>query len=85
MKDKYIIVKKYIDEYDYYSLLRHGAPEDEFAAEAHKICELITENSSVEEIAEAIAVAMYDSFGNEKNAQKYVEVARKIKTEFEDT
>ena len=28
--DKFRIIKKYIDEYDYYSLLKHGAPEDEF-------------------------------------------------------
>lgn len=81
MKDKYLIVKKYIDEYDYYSLLKHGAPEDEFATEVHKICGLITENSSVGEIAEAIAETMKVAFGNEENAKRYVEIARKIKSE----
>ena len=30
MKGKFKIVKKYIDEYDYYGLLRDGAPDDEF-------------------------------------------------------
>lgn len=34
MNDKFKNVKKYIDEYDYYALLRDGAPDDEFVSEA---------------------------------------------------
>lgn len=29
---KFKIVKKYIDEYDFYSMLAHGEPQDEFAS-----------------------------------------------------
>lgn len=79
MKDMFSVVKKYVDEYDYDFLLRHGAPKDEFDSETRKICELITQDSSIEEIAEAIATVMHMAFGNEENAEKYLETARKIK------
>lgn len=81
MKDKYEIVKKYIDEYDYYSLLRDGAPEDEFDSEVRKICNLISSDSSTERIAEVIAMVMRSSFGNEEKTESYMEIAEKIKWE----
>ena len=32
MSDKFLVIKKYIDEMDYYTLLASGAPSDEFDA-----------------------------------------------------
>ena len=81
MKNKYLTVKKYIDEYDYYSLLKQGAPENEFASEAYKISELISEESSVEQISETIAKVMHLAFGNDEIAEKYLDIARKINAE----
>lgn len=55
MNKIFTIVKKYIDEYDYYCLLREGAPEDEFASEALRMSDCISEDSTVEQIAAIIA------------------------------
>lgn len=81
MNDKFIIVKKWLDAYDYYSLLKNGAPEDEFASEARKISDLITDDSSVERIAEVIAMVMHSAFGNDERPERYLEMAKKIKAE----
>lgn len=81
MNDKFVIVKKYIDEYDYYSLLEDGAPEDEFDSEARKISDLIDTDSSIERIAEVIAMVMRSAFGNVEQTENYLETAGKIKSE----
>lgn len=81
MNDKFVIVKKYIDEYDYYSLLEDGAPEDEFDLEARKISDLIDSDSSIERIAEVVAMVMRSAFGNEEQTENYLETAGKIKAE----
>ena len=62
MKDKYLVVKKYMDEYDYESLLELGAPDDEYDIESRVISCLITKDNSVEEIAEVIARVMKHFF-----------------------
>ena len=51
MNSKFKIVKKYVDEYDYYGLLRDGAPDDEFVSEALRISDRISEDSTIEQIA----------------------------------
>lgn len=81
MSDKFTIVKKYIDKYDYYSLLNHGAPDDEYLSEAAEISGLISEGSSAKEIAAVIAAVMQKYFGNTENPQKYLDIAIKIKSE----
>lgn len=50
-KSKYDIVKKYIDHYDFMSLLELGAPENEYSIEIDAICERLSSNSSPKEIA----------------------------------
>ena len=47
MNSKFKIVKKYVDEYDYYGLLRDGAPDDEFISEALRISATHTLHSSL--------------------------------------
>ena len=51
------IVKKYIDEYDYYKLLYNGAPDDEFDDYINMVVNEINSNSTAENIAESIARA----------------------------
>jgi hypothetical protein len=41
--NRFEIVKKYIDEYDYYDLLACGAPNDEFDRYSRKFANTITE------------------------------------------
>lgn len=76
------LVKKYIDEYDYCSLFRLGAPGNEFDSETRKICERIELDNSVEEIAEIIAEVFSKNFLTNEDPNSFVEVAQKIKSEF---
>lgn len=76
---KYQIIKKHIDEYDYYSLLKNGAPDDEFDSYSREFAELINERNTVEEIAVIIAERLERAFGNEVEPEKFISVAEKIK------
>ena len=49
------IVKKRIDEADYMSLLKTGAPDDEYDLESEMISSAISAGSSADEIAEIIS------------------------------
>ncbi|MDE7302390.1 MAG: hypothetical protein K2N60_03615 [Oscillospiraceae bacterium] len=81
MNDKLTIVKKYIDKHDYYSLLKHGAPDNEYLSEAVEISDLISSDSSAEQIAEVIASVMQKYFGNNIKPEQYSEFAQEIKSE----
>ena len=76
---KFEVVKKYIDEYDYYGLLKCGAPNDEFDGYSQKITEVITENNTVEDIATLIAGIIDNAFGEEVKPEKFLEISKKIK------
>lgn len=75
------IVKKYIDDYDYYGLLRDGAPDDEFVSESLRISDRISEDSSIEQIAATIADVFHIAFGNDEEPNHYIPVAQKIWSE----
>ncbi len=77
---KFEIIKKCIDEYDYYGLLASGAPNDEFDCYSRKFAEIITENDTVEDIAMLIAETMDKAFNEEVKPKKFLEIARKIRT-----
>ena len=81
MSKIFTIVKKYIDEYDYYCLLREGAPDDEFVSEALRMSDRISEDSTVEQIAAIIADVFHHSFGNNEEPKHYLPVAQKIWSE----
>jgi len=81
MSKIFTIVKKYIDEYDYYGLLRDGAPVDEFISESLRISDHISEDSSIEQIAATIADVFHTAFGNEEDPNHYMTVAQKIWSE----
>lgn len=76
--EKYEIIKKYLDEYDYYGLLAGGAPRDEFVGEAHGLAEIISEQDSADEIAAKLANTLDTAFGEKLGAEKFGEIARKI-------
>lgn len=76
---KFEIVKKYIDEYDYYGLLAGGAPNDEFDSYSRKLAAVITENDTVEEIAVLIAETIDKAFNEEIKLDNFLEIAQKIR------
>lgn len=80
-KDKFLIVKKFIDQMDYYSLLAGGAPFDEFDIESKKISKIIRYDHSVQEIANIIASVFNEQFGEHDNASAFLSVAEQIKNE----
>lgn len=87
MNEIYSIVKKYIDEYDFENLLAIGAPQNEYSLESKRISDLITNESSTEEIATAIASVMKSSFGclekvDINKTDSFMEIAKKIKNDF---
>ena len=47
MADRFHIVKKYIDQMDYYDLLASGAPSDEFDIESKEISARIRQEHTV--------------------------------------
>ena len=75
------VVKKYIDQMDYYALLAQGAPGDEFDIESARISLRITEDSDVAEIATIIADVFSYSFGESENAEKFMKWAVAIKSD----
>lgn len=79
MDTKFKIVKKYIDEMDYFALLAGGAPENEFDMESAEISRQIYAKNDVEEIAKVIAQVFEKNFGEHEDAQRFLLIAEKIK------
>ena len=73
------VIKKYIDEYDYYGLLKDGAPSDEFDKYSRRLVWIINKTDTVDTIAMKIAELMDSAFGEEINPYKFVDLAQKIK------
>ncbi len=77
--NKFEIVKKYIDEYDYYGLLACHAPDDEFDSYSQQLADSIRGDDTVEDIARLIANIMDKAFAEEINPEKFIDVADKIR------
>ena len=77
--NKFKIVKKYIDEYDYYGLLSCHAPDDEFDSYSQQLADSIRGDDTVEDIARLIANIMDKAFAEEINPEKFIDVADKIR------
>lgn len=75
---KYKIVKKYIDEMDYYSLLSCGAPNDEFDIESHEISVRITNTQTERDIAQIIMEVFNKTFGHKNTMEPFIDCAKKI-------
>ena len=87
--DKYSIVKKNIDEYDFDNIFGAGAPRDEYDMESHKISKIIDKNNTIGEISQVIADVFRLSWGvlskvDVNNPDDFLEVAEHIKVEMED-
>lgn len=76
--DRFEIIKKRIDEYDYYKLLARGAPNDEFDSYSRMFANTITEKDSIEDIARLIAETMDKAFSEEIKPEKFLETAKMI-------
>ena len=79
--NRFEIVKKYIDEYDYYDLLACGAPNDEFDSYSRKFANTITEKDSIEDIARLISETIDKAFAEEIKPEKVLETAKLIRKE----
>lgn len=78
---KYLIVKKYIDEVDYLSLLSGGAPSNEFDSESREISDKITYAHTEQDIASVIAEVFSRAFDHKNEAAYFINCARKIYTD----
>ncbi len=81
MSDKFYIVKKYIDQMDYYDLLASGAPSDEFDIESQEISARVSCEHSVREIAKIIASVFNKYFDEHDDSTVFMPVAEQIKNE----
>ena len=81
MSDKFLVVKKYIDQMDYYALLASGAPSDEFDMESKEISARIRDDHSAQDIAEIITLVFNKCFGEHDDATVFLAVAEQIEKE----
>ena len=81
MSDKFLVIKKYIDQMDYYDLLASGAPSDEFDIESREISARISDDHSVQDIAVIIASVFNEYFDQHDDATAFLSVAEQIKNE----
>ena len=81
MSDKFWVIKKYIDEMDYYALLASGAPSDEFDIETKEICARVQYDQSAQDIAEIIASVFNAYFNEHDDAAMFLAVAEQIEKE----
>ena len=80
-KEKFLIIKKFIDQMDYYDLLAGGAPSDEFNIESKEISSKVRCEHSVQEIADIIASVFNDYFNEHYDDVVFFPVAEQIKNE----
>ena len=78
VSNKFLVVKKYIDQMDYYGLLASGAPSDEFDIETKEISARINDDHSALDIAVIIASVLNDYFDEHDDAAAFLSVAEQI-------
>lgn len=76
--DKYSIIKKCIDELDYFNLLKSHAPVDEFDGESEEIAAKVTESLTVQEIAWIITEVFNKQFNDTNSPDIFMDCAKKI-------
>ena len=81
MSDKFLVIKKYIDQMDYYALLASGAPSDEFDIESKEISARVQYDHSAQDIAEIIASVINAHFNEHDDAAIFLAVAEQIEKE----
>jgi len=80
------IVKKAIDEWDSYNLLKMGCPNDEYDIESKEIANKLNCENNIQDIAYIISDIFSNSFDDPKrfSVENCIEVANKIKTLMEN-
>ncbi len=81
MSDKFLVIKKYIDQMDHYDLLASGAPSDEFDIESKEISSRVRYDHSVQDIAEIIASVFNEYFDEHDDETVFLVVAEQIEKE----
>ena len=81
ISNRFHIVKKYIDQMDYYGLLASCAPSDEFDIESKEISARISDDHSAQDIAEIIAAVFNEYFDKHDDATVFLAVAKQIEKE----
>ncbi|MCR5602623.1 MAG: hypothetical protein K6G27_02840 [Lachnospiraceae bacterium] len=87
--DIFHIVKKYMDEYDFYGLLKGGAPRDEYDSESESIASQIKTGSTEKEIENVISTVMEKSFAVSvdnlppQSPKNYRDISERIKDEMD--
>ena len=79
--EKFLVIKKYIDQMDYYALLAGGSPSDEFDIESKEISTRVRYDHSAQDIAKIIAAVFNEYFDENDDAAKFLSVAEQIKNE----
>ena len=80
-KEKFLIIKKIIDQMDYQALLAGGAPSDEFDIESKEISKRVCYDHSVHEIADIIASVFNRYFNKCDDVDMFLSAAEQIKDE----
>jgi hypothetical protein len=73
------IVKEAVDEWNPYTLLEEGVPDDEFDSESKGIAAKIDAESNTNDIAYIISRVFTISFGESFSYESCIDVANKIK------
>lgn len=76
--NRFSVVKRYIDELDYYGLLASDAPDDEYDSESRLISNSITESSTIQEIASIIAGVFNRQFSDSLKPYWFIGCAGQI-------
>jgi hypothetical protein len=82
--DKYIFIKKTIDEWDPIGLLEMGCPDDEYEPEIREIERLAYHAKSIDELALGIRQVLIKWFDEYFPIEKCYPVALKIWTEYQE-
>ena len=84
MSNKFLVVKKYIDQMDYYGLLACGAPSDEFDIETKEISARISDDHSVQDIAVIIASVFNEYFDEHDDATDFYLLQNRSKMNYQN-
>ncbi len=76
---RFSIIKRCIDEADTMHLLEIGCPPDEYDIESKAICELVSRDSSIEQIAQIIAEVFNRYFDMKFESTAFLATAKHIK------
>ncbi len=84
----YLIIKKYVDYYDFFGYLAMGAPEDEYDIETREIRKKINRYSSEKEIRRAVVNTFIEKFDADLSTDMFAEsleqMVRDIKSDLDE-